>query len=117
MTRITAHTWARRAYERPSLRQGRASARLCPPYCSWLALIHWLELDDRGAVIAADPEGDRRRRVVDENAPDIGRARDKIFGKVAALGVEPHHAVVEHGAGPGLLILVEGDVIGIGPGR
>ena len=45
----------------------------------WSGLIQRLELDDRRAVVAADPERHRRRRIVDEHAADIGFARQQIF--------------------------------------
>ena len=39
------------------------------------ALIQRLDLDDRRAVVAADPERAGRRRIVDVDAADVGRAR------------------------------------------
>jgi hypothetical protein len=33
------------------------------------------DFDDRGAVVAAHPETDWRRAVVDEHPPDVGRTR------------------------------------------
>src|SRR6266581_6414867 len=76
-----------------------------------------LELDDRGAVVAADPEGHRRGRVVDEHAPDVGVARQQVVDHPAALGVEARDEVGDHRAGPGLLVLVDRDVVGRGPAR
>src|SRR5689334_3859702 len=35
--------------------------------------------DDRGAVVAADPERDRSRRVVDVDAADVGLPREQVF--------------------------------------
>src|ERR1700733_9187919 len=75
-----------------------------------------LELDDRGAVVAADPEGHRRGAVVDEHAPYVGRARQQIFDELAGLGTEPQDAVPHHRAGPGLAVLVERHVVGRRPG-
>jgi len=40
-------------------------------------------------MIAADPQGRRLLAVVDKDAPDIGRARQLIFGVLAAGDVEP----------------------------
>src|SRR5271154_3330197 len=74
--------------------------------------IQRLELDDRGAVVAADPEGHRRGAVVDEHAPNVGRGRQQIFDELAGLGIEPQDAVAHHRAGPGLAVLVERDVVG-----
>src|SRR5262249_49763761 len=56
-----------------------------------------LDLDDGGAVVAADPERDRRRRVVDEHPADVGRPRQQIFHELPVPGVEPHDAVRQHG--------------------
>ena len=39
-------------------------------------LVERLQLDDRRAVIVAHPEGDRRRRVVDEHPPDVRLPRE-----------------------------------------
>src|SRR5580704_9329960 len=44
------------------------------------ASIQRLDLDDRRAVVAADPEHWPRAAVIDEDAADIGRARQLIFG-------------------------------------
>ena len=63
-------------------------------------LIHRLNLDQRGAVIVADPEGRRRRAVVDEDAPDIGLVRQRILDEFSGFGVEPQDAVGIHAAGP-----------------
>src|SRR6516225_139685 len=65
-------------------------------------LIQRLELHDRGAVVVADPEGDRVGGVVDEDATDICLLRQQIFDHLSALGIEPVDQVVEHRAGPGL---------------
>src|SRR5262249_53302191 len=65
--------------------------RRCPLYaCSLLRL----KLDERGAVVAADPERHRGRRVVDEDAADVGRLRQQVLDELAGLRVEPHHPVV-----------------------
>src|SRR5215469_8916478 len=45
-----------------------------------------LHADDRGAVVAADPECDRGRGVVDEHVPHIGVARQRVLDALAALG-------------------------------
>src|SRR3954466_11044517 len=42
-----------------------------------------LQLDDVGAVIAADPERGRRRAVVDEHAPDVGGLGQQVLGELA----------------------------------
>src|SRR5262249_34812378 len=49
--------------------------------------IHRLDLDDRGAVVAADPERHRAGRVIHEHAADIGRFRQQIFDELAGLGI------------------------------
>src|SRR6266508_7007665 len=71
-----------------------------------------LELDDRGAVVGADPERYRRGRIVDEHAADVGRARQQVFDHLAGLGVEPRDLVGNHRAGPGLVVLVDRDIVG-----
>src|SRR5262249_40407426 len=72
--------------------------------------IQRLELDDRGAVVGADPERHRIGRIVDEYAADIGRARQQIFDELAGPGVQAHDLVGAHRAGPRFLVLVEHDV-------
>jgi len=46
-------------------------------------LVERLELDDRRAVVRADPEGHGRGRVVDVDAPDVGAARQEIGHRFA----------------------------------
>src|SRR5262245_33000200 len=74
-------------------------------------LIQRLELDDRGAVVAADPERDRRRGVVDNDAADVGRVRQKIFDELPSLGIESRDAIAQHRAGPCLPVAVDDHVI------
>src|SRR5262245_31041580 len=50
-------------------------------------LLQRLDLDDRGAVVVADPEHRSRAGLLDEDAADVGRARQQIFGDLATLGV------------------------------
>ena len=57
------------------------------------------DFDDGGAVIAADPEADRIRAVVDENPPDVGRARQQIIDHFAGSGVQPRLLVRHHRRG------------------
>src|ERR1700730_13748757 len=76
-----------------------------------------LDLDYRGAVIAAGPEGDRRGGIVDEHAPDIGAARQQIVDAFAGHGVEPRDLVAQHRAGPGVSVPVGDDVVGRRPSR
>src|SRR5690242_10237777 len=55
----------------------RANPLIVPPSRD-RALIQRLELDDRRAMVAADPERHGRGRVVDEHAPDIGFSRQQV---------------------------------------
>src|SRR5260370_5358786 len=82
-----------------------------------VALFQRLNLDDRRAVIAAGPEGDRRRGIVDEHAPYIGGARQQIVDRLPGFGVEPRDLIAQHRAGPGLSVLVGDDVVGRRPSR
>src|SRR5580692_6837056 len=66
------------------------------------ASIQRLDLDDRGAVVAADPEHRPRAAIVDEDAADIGRARQLIFGDGVGLRIKAGDAVGQHRAGPDL---------------
>src|SRR6266568_637843 len=52
-----------------------------------------------------------------ELAPDVGVARQQVVDHPAALGVEARDEVGDHRAGPGLLVLVDRDVVGRGPAR
>src|SRR5216683_2213832 len=59
-----------------------------------------LDLDDRSAVVAADPERDRAGGVVHEHVPHVGVPGERIFDSLAGLGIEPHHPIGGHAAGP-----------------
>src|SRR5436309_12585959 len=48
-------------------------------------LLQWLDLDDRGAVVAADPKRAGLLGVIDVDAADVGRAREMVFGVLPAL--------------------------------
>src|SRR3979411_2187553 len=63
-------------------------------------LIQRLQLDDGGVVVVAGPEGHRRRRIVDEDAPDIGLLRQQILCRLPARRIEAQHAVARHRAAP-----------------
>src|SRR5215468_12032598 len=65
-------------------------------------LFQRLNPHDRGAVVVADPEYRPRTSLLDEDAADVGGARQEILGNLAALGVKPRHVVVRHRAGPHL---------------
>ena len=67
-------------------------------------------------MIAAHPEGDRCRRVVDEYSTDIGLPGEKIIGELAGLWIEPGHPIGPHGAGPDVTVLVRHDVVRRTPG-
>src|SRR3954469_3552678 len=91
---------------------GRDKARPFVPHGKCRNSILRLDLDDRGAVVVADPEHVTRAAFVDKDAADIGRARQQILSHLAALGVEPRHQVGEHRPGPGLAVLGRDHVIG-----
>src|SRR5690242_16484052 len=63
------------------------AARLHPGYKTSRpsASIQRFELDDRAAVIVADPERHRAGRVVDEHATDVGLARQQVVDERPAL--------------------------------
>jgi hypothetical protein len=48
-----------------------------------LRSVQRFDLDDGGAVVAADPEAHRRGAVVDENPADVGRARQQVVDGLA----------------------------------
>src|SRR5262249_58349158 len=70
--------------------------------CGASLSIERLDLDDRGTVIAADPEGHRPGRIVDPHAPHICVLPQLILCRPPCLWVTPHHAVVRHAGGPQL---------------
>ena len=74
-------------------------------------LVQRLQLEDRGTVIAAHPEGDGRRRVVNEYSTDVSLPGKKIIGELTGLGIEPGHAIGPHGAGPDVTVLVRHNMI------
>src|SRR5260221_4759385 len=80
-------------------------------------LVERFDLDDRRAVVAADPERARALRIVEIDAADVGRARQHVFGVLAARDVEARHTVGQHGARPRLAVLAGDRVIGRAPRR
>src|SRR5580704_18706120 len=68
--------------------------------------IQRLDLDDRSAVVAADPQRAGVLGVVDEDAADIGRPRQRVFGVLPGLDVEARDPVGVHRGGPGIAVLV-----------
>src|SRR5580692_7694341 len=50
-----------------------------------------LDLHDRGAMVAADPQHRARAGLVDEHAPDVGRARQQVLDDPVGLRIEPRH--------------------------
>src|SRR3954471_18401445 len=93
------------------IRDGRVMRSRCSRLSLDDASFQRFELDDRRAVVAADPERDRRGRTVDEHPPDVGGARQQVVDRFAGLGVEPRDLVAQHRTGPGLLVLVGHDVV------
>src|SRR5713101_3222033 len=80
-------------------------------------LLERLHLDDRRAVVAADPERAGVLRIVEIDAADVGRARQHVFRVPAALDVEARHAVGQHRPGPRLAVAAGDGVIGCAPRR
>ena len=80
-------------------------------------LIQRLKFDDGGAVVAAYPERDWRRRTVHKHSANVRRLGQKIFGELAALRIEPRDAIVEHRPGPGFAVFVYGNIVGVRPRR
>src|SRR5712691_3518058 len=80
-------------------------------------LVQRLHLDDRRAVVAADPQRAGARRIVEIDAADVGRARQHVFGVLAAPDVESRHAVGEHRPGPRLAVAAGHRVVGRAPRR
>ena len=76
-----------------------------------------LELDDRCAVVVADPEGHRRRTVVHEHAPHIGGARQEVLDELAALRIETQNAVVVFATRPDVAVPVRRHVVRPRAGR
>src|SRR5262245_35211324 len=86
--RPSAESVAERAKKEPPRPAGRGGRLAC---LLRLELVERLDLHDRGAVIAADPEHRPRSGLLDEHTADIGRARQQVLGELPGLGVEPCH--------------------------
>jgi hypothetical protein len=82
-------------------------AKANPPVSS----LQRLDFNDGRAVVASHPEADRRRAVVNEDPPDVGRARQQVIDHLAGSGVQPRDLVRYHRPGPGILVLVEHDIV------
>jgi hypothetical protein len=63
-------------------------------------LVERLDAQNFCAVIVASPKRHWIGRIVDEDAADIGRPRQKIFDRLPAPRVEPQHAIARHAAAP-----------------
>ena len=74
---------------RYAVRQRVQNSRLGPHN----GLIERLQLDDGRAVIAADPERHRVRRVVHPQAPDVGLVGKQIFRELTGPDIEAHDSV------------------------
>src|SRR2546422_8146131 len=107
---VKARSLTSRAFELQILSQG-------PTGSVKTNLIQRLQLDDGRAVVAAHPEGDRRRRIVHEDPADVRLPRKKVFGELAALGIEPRNAIRPHRADPYFSVFIRRNVIGSTPGR
>src|SRR6266550_7451462 len=88
-----------------------------PRSCSRGSSVQRFDFKDGSAVVAAYPEADWRRAVIDEDPPDVGRTRQQIIDHFAGFGVEPRHLVCDHRPGPRILVLVEHDIIRRCPAR
>src|SRR6202035_3983211 len=106
-TKALCRLIARIAASDPSLQNERESSDLLQRF----------DLDDRGAVVVADPERDGCGGIVDEHPPDIGTARQEIVDRRAGGRIEPGDLIAQHRAGPGFAVLVGDDVIGRRPFR
>src|SRR5262249_11930088 len=74
------------------------------------------DLDNAGAMVAADPEHGPLGGAIHEYTPDIGGARQQIVDHLAGRGTETRDLVGEHRAGPRLGALLDcNDVIGRTP--
>ena len=62
-------------------------------------------------MIAAHPESDRCRRVVHEYPADVCLSGKEIIGELAALRIEPRHAIGPHRAGPYVPVLIRHHVV------
>src|SRR5580704_5953503 len=63
-------------------------------------LVERLDAQNFCAVVVAGPKRHRIGRIVDEDAANIGRARQKIFDRGSALRIEAQHAIARHAAAP-----------------
>src|SRR5262249_33465969 len=75
------------------------------------------DLDNRSAVIAADPKANRRCRIVYKDSTNVCWPRQQIVHHRAGFCVQPRHLVRDHRSGPCVLVLVENDIIGRRPPR
>src|SRR5581483_7752259 len=76
-----------------------------------------LDPDDAVVVVAADPEGHRRRGVVDEHGAHVGVGGHQVLHRGRGPGIEAHDAVGVHGRGPDLAVLVEVRAVRVGARR
>src|SRR5215470_10085001 len=79
------------------------------------ASIERLDLDDRAAVIAADPQNGPPAALFDKDAADVGRPRQLIFHDGVRRWIEPRHAIAHHRARPDLATPGPDDVVWIAP--
>ena len=82
------------AEERYRLSSQHPDLRLPNPAASDQISVQRFHLYDRGAVIASGPESGWRRRAVDVDAADVGRAWQQILGDLAGLRIDSRHRSV-----------------------
>src|SRR5882672_2865052 len=81
------------------------------------ALVERLEFDDRGAVVIAHPESDRRCGIIHEHSSYIRGPWEKIVRHLTRLRIEPRDTVCEHGSSPRFTVLVSHHIVRLGPRR
>ena len=68
-------------------------------------------------MIAANPEANRRCRIVYKNAANVCGPRQQIIDHLASFCVQSCHLIRDHRSGPCVLVFVENDIIGRCPPR
>ena len=80
------------------MRQAQSRCAILPTQNKML--VERLDAQNFRAVIVAGPKRHRIGRIVDKDAANIGRPRQKIFDRTSALRIEPQHAIARHAAAP-----------------
>src|SRR5439155_14939178 len=74
-----------------------------------------LDVDERVAVLVAEPKAGERARLLNFHVPDVGFMRKQILGEFSGLRIQTQSDVIIHASSPRISLVVELRVIRTSP--